>query len=114
MSLKDGNRLGDIGWAIESHAKKNGFSVVRDLFGHGIGRDLHEDPLIPNYGEKGEGEVLKSGMVFAIEPMLNEKGWKLMVLDDGWTIVTEDGGFSAHFEHTVAVKKNGAEILSRI
>jgi len=111
--IKEGIRMGDLSAAIQKCAEKNGFSVVRDLFGHGIGEQLHEDPLIPNFGKAGEGAQLKAGMVFAIEPMLNEKGWKIALLDDGWTIVTDDGGYSAHFEHTIVVEKNGAEILSR-
>ncbi|MFC1496208.1 type I methionyl aminopeptidase [Candidatus Margulisiibacteriota bacterium] len=109
---KAGNNLGDIGWAIESSAKKAGFSVVRDLFGHGVGRELHEDPLIPNYGNQGEGIQLKPGMVFAIEPMLNIGGYEIETLADGWTIVTKDRSPSAHFEHTVLITEGKAEILT--
>ena len=107
-----GNHLGDISAAIESSAKDSGFTVVRDLFGHGIGQQLHEDPLIPNYGNKGEGAELKAGMVFAIEPMLNVGGHEIETLADGWTIVTRDRSISAHFEHTVLVREGKAEILT--
>lgn len=109
-----GNRLYDISHAIQSHVEQRGFSVVRDFVGHGIGRKLHEDPQIPNYGQPGVGVRLKPGMVLAIEPMINEKSYAVKVLEDGWTVVTCDGGLSAHFEHTVAITDNGPEILTRI
>jgi methionyl aminopeptidase len=109
-----GNRLYDISYAIQSYVEDRGFSVVRDFVGHGIGKDLHEDPQIPNYGKPEQGVKLKAGMVFAIEPMINEKSYDVKVLNDGWTVVTVDGGFSAHFEHTVAITKNGPDILTRL
>lgn len=107
-----GKHLGDISSAIERLAGQNGFSVVRELYGHGIGRDLHEDPLIPNFGNAGEGVKLIPGMVLAIEPMLNIGNWKIKTLDDGWTVVTEDNSLSAHFEHTVLITENEPEILT--
>lgn len=109
-----GNRLGDISYAVQSYVECRGYSVVRDFVGHGIGRSLHEDPQIPNYGFSGKGVKLKPGMVLAIEPMINEKSHEVKVLDDNWTVVTCDGGLSAHFEHTVAITDNGPEILTRI
>jgi methionyl aminopeptidase len=109
-----GNRLFDISHAIQVYVEQRGFSVVRDFVGHGIGRKLHEDPQIPNYGQPGTGVRLKPGMVLAIEPMINEKSYDVKVLEDGWTVVTCDGGLSAHFEHTVALTDNGPEILTRI
>lgn len=107
-----GHYLGDISYAIQQYAEKNGFSVVRDLYGHGVGRDLHEDPLIPNYGRPGEGPRLKAGMVLAIEPMLNAGGWKIKTLPDGWTVVTEDNSLSCHFEHTVLITEGEPEVLT--
>jgi methionyl aminopeptidase len=107
-----GNRLHDIGAAIQAHAEANGFSVVRDFVGHGIGRRLHEDPQVPNYGPAGEGIRLRAGMVLAIEPMVNAGTWEVRVLDDDWTAVTADGKLSAHFEHTVAVTQEGPQILT--
>lgn len=109
-----GNRLGDVSAAVQNHVERKGYSVVRDFVGHGIGRSLHEDPQIPNYGFAGKGVRLKPGMVLAIEPMINEKSHEVRVLDDNWTVVTCDGGLSAHFEHTVAVTENGPEILTRL
>jgi methionyl aminopeptidase len=109
-----GNRIGDISAAIQGHAEAAGFSVVRDLVGHGIGRSLHEDPQVPNYGTSGRGIELKAGMVFAIEPMVNEGTYRVDVLRDGWTVVTADGKLSAHFEHSVAITENGPVVLSRI
>lgn len=109
-----GNRLGDISAAIQSFVEARGFSVVRDFVGHGIGRNLHEDPQVPNYGCAGKGLKLKAGMVLAIEPMINEKSFEVKVLEDKWTVVTADGGLSAHFEHTVAITDKGPEILTRI
>ncbi|NQU17351.1 MAG: type I methionyl aminopeptidase [Candidatus Saganbacteria bacterium] len=111
---RTGNHLGDIGAAVDAYAKRAGFVVVRDLFGHGVGKALHEDPLIPNYGNWGEGIELKSGMVFAIEPMLNEGSHEIKTLDDGWTIVTVDHGLSAHFEHTIVIKEGAAEVLTSV
>jgi len=112
--VKAGANLGDIGEVIEARAKREGFSVVRDLFGHGVGKSLHEDPLIPNYGKAGEGPVLKAGMVLAIEPMVNEGVSDIVTLPDGWTVITKDGGLSAHFEHTVLVTEKGVEVLTEI
>jgi methionyl aminopeptidase len=109
-----GNRLFDISHAIQAYVEQRGFSVVRDFVGHGIGRKLHEDPQIPNYGQPGTGVRLKPGMVLAIEPMINEKAHDVKVLEDGWTVITCDGGLSAHFEHTVAITENGPEILTRV
>lgn len=109
-----GNRLGDISSAVQGSVEMLGFSVVRDFVGHGIGRSLHEDPQVPNYGTAGKGLKLRSGMVLAIEPMVNEKSCEVKVLDDKWTVITADGGLSAHFEHTVAITDNGPEILTRI
>lgn len=109
-----GNRLGDVSYAIQSFVEARGYSVVRDFVGHGIGKSLHEDPQVPNYGASGKGVKLKAGMVLAIEPMINEKAHDVKVLDDKWTVITCDGGLSAHFEHTVAVTENGPEILTRI
>jgi methionyl aminopeptidase len=109
-----GNRLFDISHVIQAYVEQRGYSVVRDFVGHGIGRKLHEDPQIPNYGQPGTGVLLKPGMVLAIEPMINEKAYDVRVLEDGWTVVTCDGGLSAHFEHTVAITDNGPEILTRI
>lgn len=109
-----GNRLFDVSYAIQRHVENNGFSVVRDFVGHGIGKNLHEEPQIPNFGTPGKGVKLKPGMVLAIEPMINQKSYEVQVLEDGWTVVTRDGGMSAHFEHTVAVTENGPDILTRI
>ena len=108
----EGNRLSDISNAVQVVAEHAGFSVVRDFVGHGIGREMHEDPQIPNYGPPGRGPVLKAGMTFAIEPMINLGGHKTQTLNDGWTVVTKDRLPSAHFEHTVAVGKTKAEILT--
>ena len=109
-----GNRLSDISHAVQSHVEKRGFSVVREFVGHGIGRSLHESPQIPNFGSPGRGVTLKPGMVLAIEPMINEKGSDVKILEDGWTAVTCDSGLSAHFEHTVAITENGPEILTKL
>ncbi len=108
------NRLSDISHAIQMHVEANGFSVVRQFVGHGIGKLLHEPPEIPNYGPPGQGPVLKPGMVLAIEPMVNAGGSEVKVLPDGWTAVTLDGSLSAHFEHSVVVLKDGPEVLSRV
>ncbi len=110
---KSGARVGDISSAIEQFARSRGYSVVKDLFGHGVGKALHEDPLIPNFGRPGSGPKLESGMVFAIEPMLNIGGSDIVTLDDGWTVVTKDRQLSAHFEHTVLITGSGAEVLTR-
>ena len=110
--VKAGNRLGDVSEAIQTHAENQGFSVVRHFVGHGIGKALHEDPQIPNFGTAGKGPVLKPGMVLAIEPMVNAGGSEVEILSDGWTAVTKDRSLSAHFEHTVAVTENGCRILS--
>lgn len=110
--VKSGARLGDVSAAIQAHAEHHGFSVVRSLVGHGIGRDLHEDPQIPNFGRAGVGVVLKTGMVLAIEPMVNAGGWEVETLEDGWTVVSADSSLAAHFEHTVAVTEEGPDILS--
>jgi len=111
---RPGKRLGDISAAVQEHVEAAGFSVVRDFVGHGIGKGLHEDPQIPNYGTRGRGIVLREGMVFAIEPMVNEGTFDVAVTGDGWTVVTKDGKLSAHFEHTVAICDNGPEILSTV
>lgn len=108
----DGGRLYDISNAVQQHVESKGYSVVRDFVGHGIGKKLHEDPQVPNYGSAGKGINLKAGMVLAIEPMVNLGTYAIKVLDDGWTAVTVDGALSAHFEHTVAITKGGPEILT--
>ena len=110
--VKPGNRIGDISYAIEQHAKKYNLGVVEELCGHGVGTKVHEDPNVLNYGNKNEGPILKEGMVIAIEPMLNLGTKKIYMLDDDWTIITADRKKSAHFEHTVAVTKDGYEILT--
>ena len=107
-----GNTLGDIGSAIQNHVENNGFNVVRDLVGHGIGRELHESPQVPNYGKAGEGEELKAGMVIAIEPMVVTGGWKIKNSKDGFGFITKDGSPAAHFEHTVAITEKGPVILT--
>ncbi len=107
-----GNRLHDLSAAVQAHVEAEGFSVVRDLVGHGIGRHLHEEPSIPNFGTAGTGPLLKEGMVLAIEPMVNTGSYQVELGDDGWTVRTQDGLPSAHFEHTVLVRKDGAEILT--
>jgi methionyl aminopeptidase len=110
----DGNRLGDISAAVQQTVEAGGYSVVRDFVGHGIGKSLHEDPQIPNFGKKGRGIELKTGMILAIEPMVNAGRYKVKVLPDGWTVITEDRSLSAHFEHSVAITDNGPEILSKL
>ncbi len=109
---KEGNRLEDISSAIQSHAEKNGFSVVREFVGHGIGRDMHESPDVPNFGTAGRGIRLKNGMALAIEPMINEGDRHVQVLSDEWTAVTQDGSLSAHYENTIALTPSGPEILT--
>ncbi len=113
-AAKPGNRIGDIGNAVQTHAEQNGFSVVREYVGHGIGRDLHEDPEVPNYGAKGRGPRLMPGMTIAIEPMINEGTCSVKVLPDGWTVKTKDGLLSAHFENTIAITQNGPVILTTV
>ena len=111
-NLCDGTPLGDIGYNVQTHAEANGFSVVRALTGHGIGREMHEDPAVPNYGRKGTGIRLKTGMVIAIEPMINAGTFKVEFMKDGWTCKTQDRRPSAHYENTVAITDSGAEILT--
>lgn len=108
-----GNKVGDIGFAVQEEVERNGFSVVRDLCGHGVGIRLHEDPQIPNYGKKGTGALLKNGMTIAIEPMVNLGTYKVFVAEDGWTVYTADGMPSAHFEHTIAIIDGKPEILTK-
>jgi methionyl aminopeptidase len=105
--------LFDISYAVQKHVESNNYSVVREFVGHGIGRNMHEDPQIPNFGERGQGPRIKPGMVFAVEPMVNMGNSQTLVLDDGWTAVTADGSLSAHFEHTIAVMPEGPWILTR-
>ncbi len=112
--VRVGNRVSDISASIQQYVELHGFSVVREFVGHGIGRNLHEEPQVPNYGTPGRGPRLLEGMVLAIEPMVNSKGPGSRILSDRWTAVTTDGGFSAHFEHSVAVTDNGPWILSRL
>ena len=110
--VKPGNRLGDIGAAVQEYAESRGYGVVREYVGHGIGRNLHEEPQIPNYGVAGRGALLHAGMVIAVEPMVNVGTWRTQALEDGWTVVTADGKLSAHFEHTMAIGEHGAEVLT--
>lgn len=109
-----GNRLGDVSAAVQERVERSGFSVVREFVGHGVGRRLHEDPPVPNYGVRDRGVRLREGMVLAIEPMVNMGGPDVMMKSDGWTAVTKDGSLSAHFEHSVAVTEKGPEVLSRL
>jgi len=111
-AVRPGATLGDVGAAVQGVVEAEGFSVVRDFVGHGIGVHMHEDPQVPNYGQAGRGMKLKTGMVIAIEPMVNAGGPDVLVLDDGWTAVAKDGSMSAHFEHTVAVTASGARVLT--
>jgi len=111
---RPGKHLGDIGWAVQEHAEANGYSIVRDYVGHGIGRRMHEDPQIPNYGRPGLGPKIKSGYVFAVEPMVNLGTHHTKVLSDGWTVVTVDGQPSAHVEHTIAITDDGPEVLTLV
>lgn len=113
-AIRPGGRLGDVGAAVQAHAEGAGFSVVRDFAGHGIGRHLHEEPQVPNFGEPGTGPQLRVGMTLAIEPMVNLGGFDVMMDDDGWTVRTRDRKPSAHFEHTVAVAADGALVLTAI
>jgi len=113
-ALVPGCRVGDLGYAAQAVAEGRGYSVVRDLCGHGVGRSLHEDPDVPNYGSRGRGIRLRPGMTLALEPMVNAGDYRIMVLDDGWTVVTYDGRLSAHYENTVLVTEDGSEILTRL
>ena len=110
--IKHGAKLGDVSSAIQEHVEKNGFGVVRDLVGHGIGREMHEDPSVPNFGKAGHGVKLAAGMALAIEPMVTAGDYHVCVLDDDWTVVTDDGSLAAHYENTVIVTKDGCEILT--
>lgn len=112
-TIREGSRVGDIGYAIYTFARKHNLGVVRELVGHGVGSALHEEPDVPNFGKKNTGPILKSGMVIAVEPMLNAGTHRVCILEDDWTIVTADGKPSAHFEHTVLVTKDGYEILTK-
>lgn len=112
VQVRPGAHLGDIGFAIERHAKKNGYSIVRDYCGHGIGREMHEDPQVLNYGRRGTGMKLREGMVFTIEPMINQETQRVSTQSDGWTVVTNDRKHSAQFEYTVAVTSDGVEVLT--
>ena len=107
-----GNRIGDIGHAVQEHAEKNGYGVIRDLCGHGIGREMHEDPSVPNFGTAGRGVRLRPGMVFTIEPMIARGRWPIYVDDNGWTIITRDHSWCSHYEHTLVVTEGDPEILS--
>lgn len=109
-----GNRIGDISHAIQSFVEGQGYSIVRDFVGHGVGREMHEAPQVPHFGQQGTGPVLQEGMVIAIEPMVNAGDYKLKILDDGWTAVTEDGSLSAQYEHTVAITAHGPDVLSKL
>ncbi len=109
---REGNHIGDISNAVQQHAESNGFSVVRDLVGHGVGAQLHEDPNVPNFGKPGKGPKLKAGMTLAVEPMINEGTYQVWQLDDGWTIVTQDGMLSAQYENTIIITKDECEIIT--
>jgi methionyl aminopeptidase len=111
-AMQRGNHLGDIGAAVQRHAEGHGFGVVRELVGHGVGKAMHEEPQVPNYGEPGAGMELRAGLVLAIEPMITQGGPKVRILKDGWTVVTADGKLAAHFEHTIAVTEDGPQILT--
>jgi methionyl aminopeptidase len=110
---KPGNRVGDISAAIQAHVEAAGFAIVRDFVGHGVGATMHEEPQIPNFGKKGTGDLLKAGMVLAIEPMVNMGAWRVKIDGDGWTVRSADGSPSAHFEHTVHITSSGAKILTK-
>lgn len=112
--LREGNRLGDLGSTIQGIAERSGYSVVREFVGHGIGKKLHEEPPVPNYGEAGKGHRLRAGMVLAVEPMVNAGKKEIAILDDGWTAVTRDRSLAAHFEHSIAVTPDGPYVLSRL
>jgi len=111
---RDGLHIGDISWAIQQYAESRGYSVVREYTGHGIGRKMHEDPQVPNFGQPGRGPALKAGMTLALEPMVNVGGYLTRVRDDNWTVVTDDGKLSAHFEHTIAIREGEPEILTAL
>lgn len=111
-AAQPGSRVGDIGAAVQNFAEARGYGVVREFVGHGVGRYLHEDPQVPNYGEAGRGHLLRPGMCIAIEPMLNIGDWHTRILDDNWTVVTADDSLSAHFEHTIAITEDGPKILT--
>ncbi|MSQ61826.1 MAG: type I methionyl aminopeptidase [Dehalococcoidia bacterium] len=111
-AARPGARMGDVSWAIQEHAEQNGFSVVREYVGHGIGRAMHEEPQVPNFGAPHKGLELREGMVLALEPMLNTGDWRTKRDDDNWTVRTADGGLSAHFEHTIAITKDGPVVLT--
>ena len=113
-AARPGNTVGDIGFAVQSYAEKEGYSVVRDLVGHGIGERLHEEPQVPNYGRRGPGVELGAGMVLAIEPMVNMGDWRVVTLADQWTVVTADRSLSVHYENTVAITEDGPEVLTQI
>jgi len=112
--VKPDGYIGDISWAIQKFVEENSFSVVRDLVGHGVGKEVQEEPEVPNFGQVGQGTKLEERMTLAIEPMVNMGDWKVKILSDGWTVVTADGSLSAHFEHTVAVTRKGVEVLTKI
>ena len=112
QQAREGNRLGDIGWAVQKHAEENGYGVIRDLCGHGIGQEMHEDPSVPNYGKPGRGVRLTEGMTICIEPMISMGTWKVYVKDDGWTVVTRDHSACSHYEHTLLVTKGEPELLT--
>ena len=113
VQCRVGNRIGDISHAVQTHCESHGFGVVRSFVGHGIGRALHEEPQVPNFGDAGRGPVLKAGMVLAIEPMVTMGSYEVQVLEDGWTAVTEDGSMAAHFEDTIAITDDGPDVLTR-
>ena len=114
QAARAGARLGDISSAIQDYAESRGYSVVREYTGHGIGRNMHEDPQVPNFGIPGQGPLLKKGMTLALEPMINIGDWRTRLEDDRWTVKTSDGSISAHFEHTIAITDNGSEILTTL
>ena len=111
-AIRAGNRIGDIGFAVQQHAEANGYGVVRELVGHGVGTEMHEDPQVPNYGRPGTGVKLRAGMVLAVEPMITQGDRDVKILEDGWTVVTTDGKLAAHFEHTIALTEGGPKILT--
>ena len=113
VQCRAGNRIGDISHTVQMHCESHGFGVVRSFVGHGIGRALHEEPQVPNFGDAGRGPALKAGMVLAIEPMVTMGSYEVQVLEDGWTAVTTDGSMAAHFEDTIAITENGPEVLTR-
>ena len=114
VQCRAGNRLGDVSHAVQAHCESHGFAVVRAFVGHGIGKQLHEEPQVPNFGEPGRGPVLKPGMVLAIEPMVTMGSWEVRVLEDRWTAVTADGSLAAHFEDTIAITDDGPDVLTRL